>query len=1035
MPTVGYATLQIVPSIRGISDEIRRQLVGPAASAGGDAGDAAGGGFKDKLKAGVAAAGVAAGALLVKGLKDAIGQANVTKTLQAQLGATGPEAAKLGKVAGKLYSSGVSGSFQDAADTIKSVVQAGLAPPGATNKQLQSIATKASDVANIFGQDMPAVTNAAAQAIRTGLAKNSSEAFDLITRGFQTGADKGGDFLDTINEYGTQFRKAGLDGTTAIGLINQAIKAGARDSDVAADAIKEFSIRAVDGSKTTQQGFKLLGLNATDMAAKFGKGGKSATAALDTTLDRLRGIKDPVKQAQAATALFGTQAEDLGKALFAMDPSKAAKGLGQVGGAADKAGKTIRSGPSQAITVFTRTLQQDLVNVVGTYLIPALTTMAGVAKSAFGWLKDNQAWVLPLATGLGVLAASIGVYVGATKVAALVTRGWAAAQGLFNTIMAANPIGLIIVGLVALGAALVVAYNKSATFRAIVQAAFSGIKTVALAVYNWFAGPFVSFFTTTIPNAFHTVLAWVSTNWPWILGALTGPIGLAVVWIVKHWDQVRAGFSAVWSAIKSTVLYPIRDFFTVTIPGWASSMKNRVVAFWQAELTGLQNIWGKIKSWVIYPIRDFFTKTIPGWGDTLRRRMVGAFDAARSGIKTAWDKIKEIARVPVAFIVNTVYNSGIRKVWNLVTDAFGGKHLDPLKFATGGVLPGYTPGRDVHLAALSGGEAIMRPEWTRAVGPGYVNQMNAAARSGGISGVQKALGLPGFKSGGIFGGIGSALSGAWDKIKKGASWLKDTFGGAIKAGVSHVVNPLINAIPGGNVGFVGILKSAVRGLVDRLIGAGKKGDELATPAFGGKIPTGQHLAVINAALRAAGIPPPGTLGQWQAGLNTLITRESGWNPKAINRWDSNAKAGHPSQGLAQTIPGTFNAYVPRSLRSRGILDPVANVAAAARYIVARYGNITRVQQANPNRPPAGYDSGGWLQPGVTAAVNKTGEPEAVLTASQWRAIQGAAAVGTAAASGPSTQYIINARTADFTVADLQRVQRVQEARARVGRPH
>ncbi|WP_053801281.1 peptidoglycan DD-metalloendopeptidase family protein [Streptomyces rimosus] len=165
-------------------------------------------------------------------------------------------------------------------------------------------------------------------------------------------------------------------------------------------------------------------------------------------------------------------------------------------------------------------------------------------------------------------------------------------------------------------------------------------------------------------------------------------------------------------------------------------------------------------------------------------------------------------------------------------------------------------------------------------------------------------------------------------------------------------------------------------------------------AIGGAIPSGQRRAIISQALAAAHVPPPGTLPQWLAGMNTLISRESGWNPRAINRWDSNARSGHPSQGLAQTIPSTWSAYVPGALRSRGILDPVANVAAAIRYIVSRYGNITRVQQANANRPPAGYDSGGYLQPGMNLAFNGTGRPEPVLTRQQLNALTGAAVRGT-----------------------------------------
>jgi len=79
--------------------------------------------------------------------------------------------------------------------------------------------------------------------------------------------------------------------------------------------------------------------------------------------------------------------------------------------------------------------------------------------------------------------------------------------------------------------------------------------------------------------------------------------------------------------------------------------------------------------------------------------------------------------------------------------------------ALGGVLPGYTPGQDVHHFTsptggslhLSGGEAVMRPEWTAAVGPGYVNHMNQLARTKGAGAVQKEMK---FAKGGILGKLG-----------------------------------------------------------------------------------------------------------------------------------------------------------------------------------------------------------------------------------------------------------------------------------------
>lgn len=73
------------------------------------------------------------------------------------------------------------------------------------------------------------------------------------------------------------------------------------------------------------------------------------------------------------------------------------------------------------------------------------------------------------------------------------------------------------------------------------------------------------------------------------------------------------------------------------------------------------------------------------------------------------------------------------------------------------------------------------------------------------------------------------------------------------------------------------------------------------------------------------------------GVKKVIMAESGGNPRAINNWDSNARAGTPSQGLMQTIPSTFRAYVHPDLADRGITDPIANITAGVRYMIANYG--------------------------------------------------------------------------------------------------
>ena len=110
----------------------------------------------------------------------------------------------------------------------------------------------------------------------------------------------------------------------------------------------------------------------------------------------------------------------------------------------------------------------------------------------------------------------------------------------------------------------------------------------------------------------------------------------------------------------------------------------------------------------------------------------------------------------------------------------------------------------------------------------------------------------------------------------------------------------------------------------------------------------QHaLAVKQANVLAGG----GNLDDWIAvaldklnlsqslsgGVRRVIMAESRGNPHAINRTDSNAMAGRPSQGLMQVIPSTFRAYVLPELAGRPITDPVANITAGVRYMIANYG--------------------------------------------------------------------------------------------------
>ncbi|RDI32464.1 phage-related protein [Rhodococcus sp. AG1013] len=170
------------------------------------------------------------------------------------------------------------------------------------------------------------------------------------------------------------------------------------------------------------------------------------------------------------------------------------------------------------------------------------------------------------------------------------------------------------------------------------------------------------------------------------------------------------------------------------------------------------------------------TGMLEGTFPALRQGLDGLGQFAKGvvdGFGTDWARMPSLVAPPVNWIIDKVVNTGLRDAWMGVKAAipslpdWAAPVAQITGYATGGIMSGYTPGRDDRIIAVGGGEAVMRPEWTRAMGPDYVNSMNAAARSGGVSAVQKLSGA--YASGGIVQG-GAELTtdiqrSMWDAVR------------------------------------------------------------------------------------------------------------------------------------------------------------------------------------------------------------------------------------------------------------------------------
>ena len=234
-----------------------------------------------------------------------------------------------------------------------------------------------------------------------------------------------------------------------------------------------------------------------------------------------------------------------------------------------------------------------------------------------------------------------------------------------------------------------------------------------------------------------------------------------------------------------------------------------------------------------------------------------------------------------------------------------------------GRIPSYASGTGGHpggaaIVGEKGPEMVVLPRGTKVLS--HADTMNLLGGGG----------IPGYASGvgDILGDIGSWITGAASSLID-AVMQKFNAGFSLPGALSGVASHAVDMVKGWAVSFLNKMLPA----------------PVASPSgvtgFNGAAVSGNLASWVTAAMRLTGVPM-----SWLSALETIAMYESGGNPGAINLTDSNAAAGHPSEGLFQTIGPTFAAYALGG--HTDLLNPIDNAAAAIRYIQSRYGSVFNV---------------------------------------------------------------------------------------------
>ncbi len=736
-----------------------------------------------------------------------------------------------------------------------------------------------------------------------------------------------------------------------------------------------------------------------DMSRAMGTEPKAAAMQLGKALN------DPVKGITQLTRVgvtFSEEQQNTIKSMVEMGDTAGAQKImleelnSQFGGSGEAYAKTY-AGQMELLGHSFGTLGETIMGAA----MPAIQGFIQGLVPVFQWLSENQGVLLGVAAAIGV-----------TLVAAFVA--WTASIWASTIALLANPITWIVLGIMALIAAIVLLVVNWDTVVAWISEVWAGFISWITGVIDgfvaWWSGVWAAvaqFFT----DVWNNVVAWVTEVWTGFLSWITGVIDGFAAWWTGIWNSIGQFFSDLWTNVSTffksiwdgivlwfqqkiafwklvfdTALNAISAFWSTTwntISGFFRGIWDGIVAwfqekiaFWQAvfrlSLAVLketwQNVWNGIKSFfanIWTGIKAVFTTMM----DFVKKKPAQAFEAARDAIGTAWRGIQELAKKPVRFVIDTVINGLIGMV-NKIPGVNLSKIPLPKGFARGGILPGYSTMRqgDDQLIAARRGEGIMVSEGLRT---GADQSAFLAANAAARRGVGFAAMLQGFARGGLV-----------NPLPRGSYSVSQPYHGG------H--NGIDLAAPGGTKiyaaadGVVGLAGSVNMGGNEVYIqhdnGLGTRYSHLSrfATSAGTQVKAGNVIGYVGSTGMSTGDHlhymvhvPGGGAGNYGNHVNPapylgIFGQDLGEAGGAASILD----------GLVDWAASKIKGAFPEG----GMWIDVASG-------LAKNTASTMAKAFNPFAAADGhttlYDDGGWLPTGVSLVNNKTGSPEPVFSPSQW----------------------------------------------------
>ena len=549
----------------------------------------------------------------------------------------------------------VSGTATQSLDEVSEVVGGIAGKLDLQGPALETFSTKVLDLARVTGTDAATAANSLTTAMGA-LGVGASDAAPLMDA-LLAASQQSGLTIDTLTAQLTTaapaFATYGIGVEESVGLLAAFGKTGIPSTRIVAGLSTAFKNLREDGVKDLPKG-------------------------LEDVFTKIKDAKDPAKATAIAVETFGsrvgvTMADAIRNGKVSLEDLQT--GLKGTEGSLDRA-VAATEGPQEQ---FARLKNQATLLGAGLAEIamPIVSAVVPALQSLVGWFKQLDPGVKEMivkfaaftaiigpvllilgkmVTGLGFLVSGIGSFIGvAAKFVTFIKAGGIAAKlasvGVMalNAALSVNPIIFIVIAVVALVAALVLAYHKIDWFRNIVDTAFEGIKTVVGKVADWF----MEYVWPVIQTAFDNIKIVVGQVAAWFVGyvwpAIQSAFGYIQTALGVLWNAYKAYWTFIFNLVKGIADWFMQYLWPIIseVFGYIQTALGVLWNVYKTAWTGIFNVVKLVVGWFmdyVWPV----LQTVFGYIQT-------ALGVLWNVYKTYWTFIWNILKTVINWIVANLW--------------------------------------------------------------------------------------------------------------------------------------------------------------------------------------------------------------------------------------------------------------------------------------------------------------------------------------------------------------------------------------------